>query len=78
MRAPQHPTARAGIGGGAPQRRGRHALTARAESDQPHRARSPKRARGEIVANSSKLRRFSNQPVAEIVQCGEPNPQSLQ
>jgi hypothetical protein len=29
-------------------------------------------ARGEIVAKSAKLRRFSSQPVAEIVQCGEP------
>ena len=29
---------------------------------------------GEIVAKSVKLRRFSNQPVAEIVQCTEPAP----
>jgi hypothetical protein len=27
---------------------------------------------GEIVANDGDLRRFSDQPVAEIVQCGEP------
>jgi hypothetical protein len=27
---------------------------------------------GEIVAKRSRLRGFSNQPVAEIVQCGEP------
>jgi hypothetical protein len=26
------------------------------------------------VAKSAKLRRFLNQPVAEIVQCGEPKP----
>jgi hypothetical protein len=30
------------------------------------------RAAGEIAAKSAKLRRFSNQPVAEIVQYGEP------
>jgi hypothetical protein len=27
---------------------------------------------GEIVAKRSQLRCFANQPVAEIVQCGEP------
>jgi len=29
---------------------------------------------GEILAKARNLCRFSNQPVAEIVQCGEPAP----
>jgi hypothetical protein len=29
---------------------------------------------GEIVAKARNLGRFSDQPVAEIVQCGEPSP----
>jgi hypothetical protein len=33
-----------------------------------------KAAEGVIVAKDVRLRRFSNQPVAEIVQCGEPSP----